>query len=138
MEDLQTSLLSSPLLSGTELRELQLPCLLPHSRFCHVNLERGLESSWVSLCRTIIQKASRWSVGAIEELIPFVFYLAGIIILHGLMPNVLKTIFFFSVLSPIFSEKAMAPHSRTLAWKIPWKEEPGALQSMGSQRVGHD
>ena len=36
------------------------------------------------------------------------------------------------------SEKAMAPHSSTLAWKIPWMEEPGRLQSMGSQRVGHD
>ena len=37
-----------------------------------------------------------------------------------------------------FSEKAMAPHSSTLAWKIPWMEEPGRLQSMGSLRVGHD
>ena len=36
------------------------------------------------------------------------------------------------------SEKAMAPHSRTLAWKIPWTEEPGGLQSMGSLRVGYD
>ena len=35
-------------------------------------------------------------------------------------------------------EKAMAPHSNTLAWKIPWTEEPGGLQSTGSQRVGHD
>ena len=35
-------------------------------------------------------------------------------------------------------EKDMAIHSRTIAWKIPWKEEPGKLQSMGSQRVGHD
>ena len=35
-------------------------------------------------------------------------------------------------------EKAMAPHSSTLAWKIPWMEEPGGLQSMGSPRVGHD
>ena len=32
----------------------------------------------------------------------------------------------------------MAAHSSTLAWKIPWTEEPGRLQSMGSQRVGHD
>ena len=32
----------------------------------------------------------------------------------------------------------MAPHSSTLAWKIPWTEEPGRLQSMGSRRVGHD
>ena len=35
-------------------------------------------------------------------------------------------------------EKAMAPHSSTLAWKIPWTEEPGRLQSMGSHRVGCD
>ena len=35
-------------------------------------------------------------------------------------------------------EKAVAPHSSTLAWKIPWMEEPGGLQSMGSLRVGHD
>ena len=35
-------------------------------------------------------------------------------------------------------EKAMAPHSSTLAWKIPWTEGPGRLQSMGSLRVGHD
>ena len=35
-------------------------------------------------------------------------------------------------------EKAMAPHSSTLAWKIPWTKEPGRLQSTGSLRVGHD
>ena len=35
-------------------------------------------------------------------------------------------------------EKAMATHSSTLAWKIPWMEEPGGLQSMGSLRVGHN
>ena len=34
-------------------------------------------------------------------------------------------------------EKEMAIHSSTIAWKIPWTEEPGRLQSMGSQRVGH-
>ena len=37
-----------------------------------------------------------------------------------------------------WGEKAMVPHSSTLAWKIPWTEEPGRLQSMGSQRVRHD
>ena len=36
------------------------------------------------------------------------------------------------------TEKAMAPHSSTLAWKIPWMEEPGGLQSMGSRRVRHN
>ena len=35
-------------------------------------------------------------------------------------------------------EKEMATHSRILAWRIPWTEEPGGLQSMGSQRVGQD
>ena len=35
-------------------------------------------------------------------------------------------------------EKGMATHSRILAWRIPWAEEPGRLQSVGSQRVRHD
>ena len=37
-----------------------------------------------------------------------------------------------------FPEKAIVPYSSTLAWKIPWTEEPGGLQSMGSLRVGHE
>ena len=43
-----------------------------------------------------------------------------------------------SVVGLLLSEKAMAPHSSTFAWKIPWTEEPGRLQSMGSQRVRHN
>ena len=43
---------------------------------------------------------------------------------------------FWPLASP--PEKAMAPHSSTLAWQIPWMEEPGRLQSMGSLRVGYD
>ena len=35
-------------------------------------------------------------------------------------------------------EKEMATHSGILAWRMPWSEEPGGLQSMGSQRIGHD
>ena len=35
-------------------------------------------------------------------------------------------------------EKEMAPHSNILAWRIPWTEEPGSLQSMGLQKAGHD
>ena len=38
----------------------------------------------------------------------------------------------------IYMEKEMATHSSALAWKIPWMEEPGRLQSIESQRVGHD
>ena len=44
----------------------------------------------------------------------------------------------FNMSSREHPEKAMAPHSSTLAWKIPWMEEPGGLQSIGSLRVGHD
>ena len=42
------------------------------------------------------------------------------------------------ITSDMQMEKAMATHFSTLAWKIPWTEEPGRLQSMGSLRVGHD
>ena len=45
---------------------------------------------------------------------------------------------FFFFLPLINTEKAMAPHSSTLAWKIPWMKEPGRLQSLGSRGVGHD
>ena len=41
-------------------------------------------------------------------------------------------------ISYIIVEKAKAAHSSTLAWEIPWTEEPGGLQSMGLLRVGHD
>ena len=44
----------------------------------------------------------------------------------------------YMYLIDFFSEKAMAPHSSTLAWKIPWTEGPGGLQSTGSLGVGHD
>ena len=44
----------------------------------------------------------------------------------------------FFTTSTTWVEKAMAPHSSTLAWKIPWMEEPGRLQSMGWLGVGHD
>ena len=49
----------------------------------------------------------------------------------------LQTIFKWKQMK-ILPPKAVAPHSSTLAWKIPWMEEPGGLQSMGSLRVGHD
>ena len=44
----------------------------------------------------------------------------------------------FNLTSQTLVEKAMAPHSSTLAWKIPWTEEPGRLQSLGSLRVCHE
>ena len=54
--------------------------------------------------------------------------------MEPLWPYHYKDIGFYSEIL----EKEMAIHSSTLAWKIPWTEEPGRPQSMGSQRVGHD
>ena len=51
--------------------------------------------------------------------------------------NVIKSLLKF-LTGSFQKEKAMATHSSTLAWKIPWLEEPGRLQSMGSLRVRHD
>ena len=44
----------------------------------------------------------------------------------------------YSISYDTITEKAMTTHSSTLAWKTPWTEEPGGLQTMGSLRVGHD
>ena len=54
--------------------------------------------------------------------------------IHGVTKNRTRLSDFTSY---IYMEKAMATHSSTVAWKIPWTEEPGRLQSMGSRRVGH-
>ena len=67
-----------------------------------------------------LTKSSFWSLKIIQ-MVPFVTCL----------PFALYVVFSLILL-------LMAPHSRTLAWKIPWTEEPGRLQSMVSQGVGHD
>ena len=53
-------------------------------------------------------------------------------------PLVLQEIWVRSLSREDLLEKEMATHSSNLAWRIPWIEEPGGLQSVGSQRVGHD
>ena len=67
------------------------------------------------------------------------------LLIQGLNPHFLSLLhwqrvffFFLFTTSSTWENKAMAPHSSTLAWKIPWTEEPGRLQSMGSLGVGHD
>ena len=72
----------------------------------------------------------------------------GLLAVQGTLKSLPPTSQFKSINSLAFSllsgptltsmEKAMAPHSSTLAWKIPWMEEPGRLQSMGLLRVRHD
>ena len=53
------------------------------------------------------------------------------VVLKQALPHIRST-------SPTVLEKEMATHSSVLAWRIPWTEKPGRLQSMGSHRVGHD
>ena len=60
-----------------------------------------------------------------------------LVVVHGL-PIMGLLLWSIWVLVAAALEKAMASHSSTLAWKVPWMEEPGRLQSMGSLRVGHD
>ena len=58
---------------------------------------------------------------------------------HDLVHCLCLSLMYYFNYNPYFIlEEAMATHSSTLAWKIPWTNEPGRLQSMGSQRVGHD
>ena len=78
----------------------------------------------------------------------FVFYCPSVLFTHYLfwvLECKLHGVRFLSVLFILYSqcltqclEKAMAPDSSTLAWRIPWTEEPGRLQTMGSLRVGND
>jgi len=71
----------------------------------------------------------------LAELVPVFWWME--LDLTSLKGNAVSRSRFWSVYG-ISMEKAMATHSSTLAWKIPWTEEPGGLQSMGSGRVGHD
>ena len=61
---------------------------------------------------------------------PLVEYIESHCIVHFKLVNFM--------VCKLYQEKAMAPHSSTLAWKIPWMEEPGGLQSMGSLGVRHN
>ena len=71
---------------------------------------------------TLCTQWGRERLGRIDEVL-IVFYIISIS-----YPSIYESLL----------EKAMAPHCSTLAWKIPWTEEPGGLQSMGSLRVRHD
>ena len=73
---------------------------------------------------------SLWSVmWVLLEVIVFCIYAYS---------GILHALYFYCWDFSVSEEKAMAPHSSILAWKIPWTEEPGRLQSMRSWRVGHD
>ena len=74
---------------------------------------------------------------ALQEVVTFSFQCVALEMLEGHpCGNIIQEYVYTSL--ELKTEKAMAPHSSTLAWKIPWTEEPARLQSMGSLRVGHD
>ena len=75
--------------------------------------------------------------GEIKQLFQYYEYLWELLKLCQCLLKHLPTLWNSTSLS-IISEKAMAPHSSTLAWKLPWTEEPGRLRSTGSRRVGQD
>ena len=62
----------------------------------------------------------------------------GVLVLPVLQQLLLLLVILFRAILVTVLEKEMATHSSVPAWEIPWTEEPGRLQSSGSQRVGHD
>ena len=76
-----------------------------------------------------------WCFSWLVELVPVFWWME--LDLTSLKGSAVSRSRFWSVYG-FSTEKAMATHSSTLAWKIQWTEEPGRLHSMGSQRVGHD
>ena len=78
------------------------------------------------------------------ELIVFLIYLRGSLVTATLVAQRLKCLpalwetWVRSLGQEVSLEKEMATHSSIFAWRIPWMEEPGGLESTGSQRVGHD
>ena len=95
----------------------------PLYNWCHSNL-----GCWCSILSNVSISYVPWKTG-------------------NLFLNILSQLFFWSMnhtmtlftyFHSLSVEKAMAPHSSILAWKLPWTEEPGSLQSMGSQGVGQD
>ena len=83
-------------------------------------------------CRRNCEKKNYWFKVCVK------YYSFWQVLLNSPSEVICQTDAIINVLLECLLEKAMAPHSSTLAWKIPWMEEPGRLQSMESLRVGHD
>ena len=96
------------------------------------SLEEGMETHSSILAWRIPMDRGAWRASLHDEAEPDMTEQLSLLFLMKLIAFILFTLLF------LILEKAMAPHSRALAWKLPWMEEPGRLQSVGSRRVGHD
>ena len=100
-------------------------------------------SYWSIYIMIALQIFVRWSsvisvLGFIDTLFKFFLASSCFLICWMIFSRNLDSWVLYSECLDHILEKAVAPHSSTLAWKIPWMEEPGRLQPMGSLRVGHD
>ena len=113
----------------------------------HLEGKAAISNKITSCIFQLLQEAGKWlfpvaSLFVVSLTYTYWSFLLGNNIIWANKTLITSRFFFFSGCfrkrvsdSP---EKAMAPHSSTLAWKIPWMEEPGRLQSMGSLGVGHN
>ena len=87
------------------------------------------------LCLLVAPKLTEWAETSPTRADNRIFNYYNYHLKNWDLPQIIKMRFGSSL--PIFSEKAMAHHSSTPAWKVPWTEEPGGLQSMGLLSVRH-
>ena len=102
---------------------------------CHAPLQGIFLSQGLNLCLVCLAVAGRFFTAHATWEGPYILVDTAIRTLRPFGMNSAMNMEMSKTQPP---EKAMAPHSRTLAWKLPWMKEPGMLQSMGSRRVGHD
>ena len=95
----------------------------------------GIFSTWRSLCKYTMQLAQET-----DSLRLYFGFQGGMLVVKNPLPANVGSARDAGLIpgSGRFPEKEMATPSSILAWRIPWTEEPGGLQSMGSRRVGHD
>ena len=105
--------------------------LILHHLYCYFNWISYLSNSLVTFVYTLVM-CDFWNF--MWWTFEFLHMVAQMVKCLPIMRE--AWVWFWSRKDPL--EKEMAKHSSTLAWKIPWMEEPGRLQSMGSQRVRHD
>ena len=108
---------------------------LPHDlSFLNVKLKPPFSHSSFTFIKRLFSSSSLSPVKVVSS----AYLRLLIFLLEILIPAYSSSSPAFHMMYSAYMEKAMAPHSSTLAWKSPWMEKSGRLQSMGSLRIGHD